>query len=81
MRPTAGSVHVDRRINSEYIACRHQDMAGERACRNVFTLQHLPGPRQDIKAVAIEKIRHRTEHDAVAVVRMDHLVGAGAAVD
>src|SRR5262249_36619118 len=78
---SCGSVHIDRRINSEHVLCRDQDVAGVRARRHRFTVEHLQSQRQDLAAVAIEKIRYRAKHNAVAVIRMNHLIGTGAAVN
>jgi hypothetical protein len=76
-----GSVHVDWGIDSEHVLCRDQNVASGPARRHLFTLQHLQSQRQDLAAVAIEKIGHRAKHDAVAIVGMDHLVRTGTAMD
>src|SRR5262249_57796909 len=78
---SCGSVHIDRRINSEHVLCRDQDVAGVRARRHRFTVEHLQSQRQDLAAVAIEKIRYRAKHNAVAGIRVNYLIGTRAAVN
>src|SRR6478609_6626355 len=68
---TAGSnflvhalVHVKGRIFAKHILRGNQDVVGQRLRRHLLAPQHLHGDRQDLIAIAVEIIGHRTQNDA-----------------
>src|SRR5947207_7866383 len=78
---THASVHVERRIFLEDVGGRHQHVLRHRVRHQRLSGQQTQGERKYLVAVAVHVIGDRAEHDAAAVVRIDLLLFAGAAMD
>src|SRR6516165_1708533 len=75
------SVHIERRIFPKYVGGGDQGMLRHRARRQCLAAKQTQAQRQHVVAVAVHVIGDGAEHHAAAVVRVDFLLFAGAAVD
>src|SRR5438876_4781853 len=60
---------------------RHQTVRGDRAGRHGLAPKHAEGQRKDLVPIAVQVERHRADHDAAPVGRIDLLPVVHAAVD
>jgi uncharacterized protein YbjT (DUF2867 family) len=77
---SAISVHIEWRIFPEYVGGGDQDMVRHRARRQCLAVKQTQGERQHVVTVAVHVVGDRAEHHAAAVIGVDLLLLAGAAV-
>src|ERR1700730_4463316 len=75
------SVHVIRRILAKHVLCGNQDVVGQSLRRHLLAPKHPHGDGQNLIAIAVKEIGHRTQNDTAAVFRIYLLLLAGAAMD
>src|SRR3981081_2371451 len=75
------SVHVIRRIFAKHVLCGNQYVVGQSLRRHLLAPQHPHCDGQNLIAITVKEIGHRTKNDAAASGRIDLLLLAGTAMD